>query len=186
MRLSQREKQMVISGIALLVLFVLFQAVVKPAVGRLETLGRVVPDKQETLTQLHSKSEEYLALQQEIGHLRDRISSQRNDFAILSFLEDIEKECGLVKNVVGLKPATTTYANNLYVERSVEIKLENVSLQQITQFLLRIESDKASVGVKALHMRTAVKNSALLDATIQFTTLTLVVRPRGSRRAGEG
>lgn len=173
MRLSQREKQMLIGGVVLLILFVAFQAAVKPAMGRLETLRRVVPEKQEMLRQLRSRSEEYLALEREISRLRDRISSQPNNFAILSFLEGIERECGLAKNVAYMKPATTTSANNAYVETRVEVKLENVSLQQVTRFLLRIESDKAPIGVKALHVRSAAKTPASLDAIVQLTSLAL-------------
>jgi len=173
MQSSRREKQMLIGALVILALFVGFRLIVKPAADRLGTLGRVVPEKEAELALLRSKSQEYLTLEKELGDMREGIAGRRSDFRLLSFLEAIERECGLTRNVASMKPDTIASPEDTYVETRIEVKLENVSLRQITDFLLRIETSEAPIGVNALRIRTAAKSATLLDATVHLASLTL-------------
>ena len=170
MQLTRREKVLIIGAAALIGIFAAFQILVKPAIHRVETLKRVLDEKKETLRELRAKSEEYIALREELSGIRTKVASQRKDFGILSFLERAGKESGLAQSVAYMKP-TNSPINDSYVETKVEIKLENVSLEQITQFLLRIQSSEALLGVGALRMRKAAKVPELLDAVVEISTL---------------
>jgi len=176
MALNPREKRVVIGGSAALALLIAFQAVLRPALDRIETLKRVVPVKQAELTRLRSGVAEYAALRGEVKRLRGRIAGQRKDFGVLTFLEGVQKACGLADRVAYMKPATVASSDSAYVETRVEIKIENVSLRKLTLFLARIDSNEALVGVRSLHIRTAAKESAL-DAVVRVTSLTPAGRP---------
>ena len=171
MVLSAREKHLVAVGVAMVVLVVAAQLFLKPAAMRLETLRRVIPQKEADLAQLRACSAEYLALKSDIQNMRETVGRQEDDFRILSFLEQVQKECGLRRNVAYMKPSTVPAADGTYVETRVEVRVQGVNLQQITKFLSRIESDKAPVGVESLRIRSAAKTPTLLDATVHITSL---------------
>jgi len=171
MMLSAREKHLVAAGVTLVALVVAVQVFVRPAARRLETLRRVVPQKEQDLAQLKANSAEYLALKSDIQGMRETVGRHEGDFHILSFLEQVQNECGLRRNVAYMKPSTVAAADGTYVETRVEAKLQEVTLQQITKFLLRIESDGSAIGVKSLRIITTPRKPTLLDAEMEVATL---------------
>ena len=171
MVLSAREKYLVVAGVGLVALVVAAQVFLKPAARRLETLRRVIPQKEADLAQLRAGRAEYLALKSDIQGMRETVGRQEDDFRILSFLEQAQNECGLRRNVAYMKPSTVAAADGTYVETRVEVKLQEVNLQQITRFLLRIESDDSVIGVKSLRIVTAPRKPTLLDAEMEVATL---------------
>ena len=163
---------MIIAGAILLALFAVYHLRARPTVNRIETLKRVLPRKEKNLQDLRLKSEEYIALQDELSRMREKIANQPKEFGILTYLERLAKESGLEKNVAQMKPSTAPIGDS-YVETAVEIKIENVTLAQITRFLLRMETPEALIGVKALHIRSSRKTPGLLNADVQVATLAL-------------
>jgi len=163
---------MIVAGAILLGMFALYHLKVRPAVNRIETLKRVLPLKEKNLRDLRLKSEEYTALQGELGRMRKKIENQPKDFGILTYLERQAKESRLEKNVAQMKPSTAPVGDS-YIETAVEIKFENVTLEQITRFLLRMETSEGLIGVKAVHIRSSRKTRGLLNADVQVATLAL-------------
>jgi type II secretory pathway component PulM len=100
MNLTQREKQTIAAGAVLFGLIVAFQVFVRPAIGRLRTLRRVVSDKQQLLGELRAKSEQYKAVSRELEKIRLEMERQPEERNILSFVERIQKDSGLMQKVV--------------------------------------------------------------------------------------
>jgi len=170
MNLTKREKQFAIGGIVFLVLIVAFQVIVKPALSRVRTLRRVVAEKRQTLAELHSKSQEYNALRSQLERIRQTIEQKQTGGQILSFIERVQKDCGLGQKVVYMTP-TTTAISDMYEKTSVEVKFAAVTLDQIIQFLLKIESSQLLIGVRSLEIKRGLQNPTLLDAVIQVVSL---------------
>jgi len=178
MRLTQREKQFAIGGTVLLGLFVAFQVFVRPALSRVRMLRAVVAEKRETLNKLHTKSEEYNALRSQLEQVRQTIEDQQRDRQILSFIERVQKDCGLMQKVVYMTPSTTAISD-LYERTTVEVKFGAVTLDQIIQFLLKIESSELLVGVRSLDIKCGIQNPALLDVVIQVANVSTIEQVYG-------
>jgi type II secretory pathway component PulM len=170
MRLTQREKQFAIGATVFLALIIAFQAFVRPALGRIRTLRRVVDEKREMLSELRTKSQEYNALRSQLEQIRLTIGNQQRDRQILSFIERAQRDCGLMQKVVYVTP-TTTAIGDKYEKTNVEIKFAAVTLDQIIQFLLKIESSQLLIGIRSLEIKCGLANTALLDAVIQVVSL---------------
>jgi type II secretory pathway component PulM len=171
--LTQREKQFVIGGVAFLGLLVAFQLLVKPAIHRVRTLKRAVTAEQKTLKELRDKSKEYNVFQSQLERIRQTFQQQEGDRQMLSLIERIQKDCGLLQKVVYMTP-TTMAISDIYEKTSIEVKFKGVTLDQIIQFLLKIESSKLLVGVKSLEINSGLQNSAELDAIIQVASLSAI------------
>lgn len=175
MNLTQREKQIMAAGAVLLVLIVAFQIFVRPAIRRMRTLRRVLSDKRQVLGELLAKSQEYNAISRELEKIRLEMGRQPEERKILSFVERIQKDCGLMQKVVYMKPSTMT-VNDVYEETTIEIKLQSITLDQLTQFLLKIESSELTIGIRTLDIKHGVRDSLLLDTIVKLVSLSPIGR----------
>ena len=168
MRLMQREKLLVIAVVVSAVLWMLFRLGVKPALARIETLNRVIPEKQHELTQLRTKSKEYISLHESLNDLRKHMASQDQAVELLPFLESLMQECGLSENAAAMD-RNVLQLDQDYQETIVEIRLENVTLTQLVDFLSKIEdSSHVLAKTKSLHIRRNPTNTDLLGSVIEI------------------
>ncbi len=173
MNLTQREKQIIAAGAVLFGLIVAFRVFVRPAISRVRTLKRVLSDKRQVLGELLTKSQEYNAISRELEKIRLEIQRQPEERKILSFVERIQKDCGLMQKVVYMKPSTMT-VNDVYEQITIEIKLQSITLDQLIQFLLKIESSELTIGIRTLEIKRGLRDSGLLDTTIQLVSLSTI------------
>ena len=75
-----------------------------------------------------------------------------------------------MQKVIYMTPSTTAISD-LYEKTNVEVKFGAVTLDQIIQFLLKIESSELLVGVTSLDIKCGLQNPALLDAVIQVASV---------------
>ena len=173
MALTRRERQSIIAATVLLALVVAFQVLVRPALGRVRTLRRIVAEQRDMLSKVQAKRAEYQALRAQLDKIRQTISQQQQNRQILSHIERLQKDAGLIQKVVYMKP-TTTAISDMYEETNVEVKFAGVTLDQIIQFLLKVQSSDPPAGVKTLEIRRGLQNPELLDAVIQLVNLSTI------------
>ena len=172
MRLTQREYLLAAGLVALVAAWAFYTVGVGPALERIETLNRVIPEKQNELEKLRTKTGEYIALHDSIEEMRTKIASQEETFELLPYAESLVQECGLTKNLVTMKQQASQLETN-YNETVVEIVLENLTLRQIFDFLQKIKSSKILARTKTLHIKRNPTNADLLDSVIEIRNLKL-------------
>lgn len=166
MRLMQRERLLVIAVVVSAVLWMLFRFGVKPTLARIETLDRVIPEKQRELTELRTKSKQYIVLHESLNDLRKHVASQDQALELLPFLESLTQECGLTKNATAMD-RNVLQLDQDYQKTIVEIRLQNVTLGQLVDFLSRIEgSSRVLAKTKSLHIQRNPTNADLLDSVV--------------------
>lgn len=172
MRLTRREYWLAAGLVAFAAAWAFYSLGVSPAFERIETLNRVIPEKQSELEKLRVKTGEYIALHGAIEDLRTKIASQQETFELLPYAESLVQECGLTKNLVTMKPQTSQLETN-YHETVVEIEMENLTLRQIFDFLQKIQSSKVLARTKTLYIKKNLKNPGLLDSVVEIRNLKL-------------
>ncbi len=172
MRLTRREYWLAAGLVAFVAAWAFYAVGVSPALERIETLNRVIPEKQSELERLRIKTGEYIALYDSITDLRTKIASQKETFELLPYIESLVQEYGLAKNVVTMKPQASQLETN-YHETVVEIEMENLTLRQLFDFLQKIQSSKVLARTKTLHIKRNLTNADLLDSVIEIRNLKL-------------
>ena len=170
MQLTHRERWLAIGLAVFITSWGLFAFGINPAIERIETLNRIIPEKQTMLEELRKKSEQYLALRTGLDGLKKETASEEKVFEPLPFLESTIKEAGLAKKTVSIKQ-DVLQLDSSYSEVIVEVKLEDITLKQIVEFLLKIKSSNHSLRIKSLYARKNVANPNLLDTAIQISVL---------------
>ena len=172
MRLKRRERSLIIGLAIFIAASVSFVFCIRPAAARIETLSRVIPKKERALEELRTKSVEYLALRAGLDHLDNEAAGGEEGLELLAFLESIIAELHLTRKVTTMKPEMVRLDSG-YREVIVEIKLENVTLEQLVDFLLKTKSSERLLRTKSLHAKKNAAGPGLLDTTVQVSALEL-------------
>lgn len=174
-RLTNRELLVATSLFIVVTAWALFTLAVRPAVERLETLNRVIPEKLSDLERLRTEADEYVALRDSIAKLRAEMDSQDEAFELLPFAESLVQECGLTENVLRMKPMKrqALQFESSYHETIVEIEMEKLTLGQLFDFLWKIKSSDVLANTKRLYIKKNSTDAGLLDSTVEISNLKL-------------
>jgi hypothetical protein len=186
MRLTQREKILAITSAVFITVWSLFAFLVKPAIARAETLNRVIYEKKDELGKLYIKSKEYALLRNGLEDLYGKIAQQSTyvanfgggvtahnpgqEFELLPLLESLIQKHSLDKKVVTMKQYVLPLEQD-YQETIVEIKLQNLTLNQLINFLCKAESLNALTKVRTLHIQRNPSALGGLDVTVEIHTI---------------
>jgi len=173
LRLTPREKLLIIASAVVAAIWILFAFTVKPVIARMETLERTIPQKQIEIAKLRDRSAEYVLLRDSLANLQAKVASQDKEFQLLPFLESLIGQCGLAEKVLKMKPYVIPLGSS-YRQTIVEINLDNVTLSQLVNFLCKVESSKALVKAQSLHIKKNPTNPDQLDSTFQIYGVELV------------
>ncbi len=176
MQFTRRERLLALGLTAATAVWGLYALAIKPTRARIRTLQRVIPERQAELRELQARSTEYLALQKKSRELRTKLASQSPDFHLPSFLETVIERHKLTGHVVTMQPDTLRSQAG-YSEDVVTLELQDVSLRQLIDFLVAVESSDAVIQVGSLHIRQDATNELLLDSTVG------IYSPRSTRHA---
>lgn len=194
MRLTKREKLLMVASAIFVFCWALFSFVIRPITVRIETLSRVIPEKQAELQKLSIKSKQYVLLRDSMEDWRKRIASTEHTVELLSILESLIRQCGLDKNVVTMKQEDVQVDEN-YCESVVLTKLENLTIRQLIDFFQKVETlarpaqsiadveqiqqppeavSNIWAQIKSLHIKKNPTNADLLDSTVEIHTARLI------------
>lgn len=169
-RLTHRERWLAVGLLFFIAAWALFAFSIRPATERIKTLNRIIPEKQRELDELRAKNAQYLALRAKLDDIKRKVASEKGGFELLTFLESITKKSDFAGKVATMKQETHQLDSN-YHEISVETKLENLTLEQLIEFLLKIKSSEHFLWIKSFYTRKNATNPNLLDTVIQISTL---------------
>lgn len=170
MPFTRREQSLLLGLVVFATAWVLLIFAVRPAIDRMETLRRVIPEKTMALQQLRAKSKQYLTLKAGLDNLKKNADLQKSKFELLTFVESTTRKEGLTEKVTTMKQKVYPLDSH-YSEIIVEVGLENLSIEQLLKFLLKIKSSNQFLQINSLYTKKSMANLNLLDSVIQISTL---------------
>ncbi len=167
--LTKREKTLAFVTTGIILVWTVFMFVVNPAVERIKTLSRVVPQKNKELALLKKKSAEYLKLKAQIDRARNQAETTEN-LNPLTFLEQTTTQLGFNQNVKNLKKSTVASSSD-FTEVIIELEIEKITLNQLLDLLLQIKKTDSMLFTKNLFIQKNTADSNYLDVNMQISTI---------------
>jgi hypothetical protein len=177
MQLTHRERLLIVGLTVLAAVWVLFAFGIGPAAERIETLNRVIPEKQKELGVIQKKSAQYLALRAGLDSCKRRAALEEKGFELLPFLESLNDQLHLAEKVTAMKQEVLPIDSNYY-QIIVEAELQDLTFKQLMELLLKIKSSPHHLQIKSLYAKKNTANPNLLDSVIQISTLELIDAPQ--------
>lgn len=178
-RLSQRERTMVTAlGITLVVFMTLVVGfLIADKVGSMDERNA---DMRQALKDIETQRDSYLKAKAKTSQLETRVGHQ--PVQLSGFLEQCAKDAGVQIPESNEQPAVAAGKN--YIQRSIDLRLKAVRLEQLAAFLRRIETGPNLVMVTALSVRTRDDKHEELD--VEMTVSAYEHAPKEKQGAKKG
>jgi len=170
-RVNPRERKILVAGIGCILALSVYLFVISPYLTAINALDRRISAKSKELAEILTMRGEYLRLKENTRGLENVMRSARG-FSLLSFLENLAATNQLKTKIADMKPVTTPL-NERFKETSVEMKLEDVTLKQLIDYLYQIEQAPQPLQIKRIHI-TKKKDQTYLTVTLQVSTFEII------------
>ena len=169
MRLAKREKYSLIAAGCLIMGFLLVQYLIIPFFQTREHLQKGILVKEESLREMINLAQEYKSLQAGSQRVKNLLASRKKGFTLFTFLERAASDTGIKDHIKYMKPSVIRELGRAE-ESIVEIKLEQVTLKQLVDYLYRIERPQEAIAVKRISIKEASNKEGYLEVVLQTVT----------------
>jgi general secretion pathway protein M len=170
-KLARREKYSLYALSGVICLFVVFQFLVFPTIDKRERLERSLQSKTDILKKITALQSEYNTLKKRSELSKSHFAKRDTGFTLFSFLDKLTGKAGIKNHVTYMKPSTSVQKNSPFKISQVEMKLQGLTLQQLTSYLHMVETSKNMVNIKRLSISKTGKQENLIDAVLQVETV---------------
>ncbi|MGD9056734.1 MAG: type II secretion system protein GspM [Desulfobacterales bacterium] len=170
-KLNRRDKYIVYGVGCVLALLVIVQFIIRPFFENKKQLERSLQTRKVELKQMRELQAEYRALKGKMQMSQVRVNKRQKGFTLNSFLVQTAGQVGIKDRISSIKPTTTAQKNSNFKLSRVEMKLDAISLEQLTAFLHGVETSKNMVMVKKLSISKKDKKEGLINVIMQVETI---------------
>ena len=166
-KLSPRERRVISIGLLFVVVFFALQLLVVPFFEARKNLVLAIERKQQELLQIKELQKEFQALKKTENHLQEKLAARAPRFSLFAFVERQAEQANVKKQISYIKPATVSKEQTLH-EVSVEMKLQQITLDSLVHFLRLIESEEHVVFIRRIAIQENGDGRGFLDIILQI------------------
>jgi general secretion pathway protein M len=170
-KLNRREKYIIYGAGGLIGLLIIVQFIITPFFENKNQMRRSLQTKASELAEMRRLQAEYKGLKAKLQVSQSSIGKRAKDFTLYSFLNQLAGQAGIKDRISYMRPTTTVQKNSSYKLSRVEMKLDDITLEQLTSYLYGIETSKNMVIVKKLSITKKEKDEGLVNVILQVETL---------------
>lgn len=168
-RIALRERRYLRGALIVVALLAAIQFFYLPLREARKTFTQGIATQEKLLQDLLVQVAEYEKLKQRTDDFQRRLALRPRDFSIFSYVEKQAAESGVKGNIRAMtvgRGATT----GPYDEIPLDIRLERLTLKQLTQFLALLESPDAFLQVKKIAVTRMKEPAGYLAVGLQVAT----------------
>ena len=169
-RLEPRERLIITIGAGVFLVFLILQFLVTPYLEASRQLDRSLASRKSDIVELQLLQQEYQQLQEQAGGIKERLKTRPTDFSLFTFLDGQASATAIKNNIAYMKPSQTEGVDTELIESMVEMKIQEIPLAQLVDFLKAIESPENVVSIKRLSLQESGQQENALDAILQIVT----------------
>jgi len=170
-KLKKRERYAIYAAGVFICLFVGLQFIVFPFMDKREQVQRALEAKTRILADIVLLKAEYESLHRRTDLTKSKFSKRPRGFTLFSFLDDLAGKARIKSNITYMKPSTSMQKNSPYKLSLVEMKLQAVTLNQLTTYLHMVETSPNMVRVKRLSILKKENQKNGINVVLQMETL---------------
>ena len=169
--LNRRERYGVMLAAGVIVIFLIAVFIVEPFLSRSANMKTNLQARADMLADMQRMQSEYNSLTQQAKVSTSRFQHRPKGFTLYSFMDRLAGESGIKDRISYMKPSKTVQKNSPYKISRVEMKLDAISLEQLTNYLYGVETSKNMVHIKKISISKQDRKEGLLTAILQVETV---------------
>ena len=166
--MNKRERYAIMVAAGVIGIFLIVTFIVEPFLSKTDQLKKSLHDKAVMLEQMRQLQSEYGMLSQKAEVSKALFSRRQKGFKLFSFLDQLAGEAGIKDHISYMKPSTKVQQNSAYKISRVEMKLDAITLKQLTTYLYGVETSKNMVDIKRISISKKDKKQGFLTAVLQI------------------
>ena len=170
-KLNKRERYVIFGAAGVIGFFLIATFIVGPFFSRTDKLKRKLQSKAAMVEQMRQLQTEYISLTQKANLSKSQFRGRQKGFTLYKFLNQLAGESGIKDRVTSMKPTKKVEKNSPYKLSRVEMKLEAITLEQLTNYLYGIETSKNKIDIKKISISKKEKKQGLITAILQIETV---------------
>jgi len=169
--LNKRERYGIMLAAAVIGLFLMAVLVVEPLLSRTAARKSSLQTKADMLGEMQRLQSEYNAFKQQATVSKSYFQGRQKGFSLYAFMNRLAGEFEIKDQITRMKPTKTVQKNSPYKISRVEMKLEAITLEQLTNYLYGVETSKNMVNIKKISISKNDKKDGLLTVVLQAETV---------------
>jgi type II secretory pathway component PulM len=168
MKLARREKLFIYGAGLILGIFLIVELIVVPFFNRKERLEKETKELEQVIkdyTQVGAGGQDMESISENL----EKALSDRGDETLFSLINKEAEAIGIRNKIPRIRPSEGQKKGD-FAEEIVELPIEAVTLNQLTEFLYRIENPEKFIYISRITIRDNKKEEGYLDATIRVLT----------------
>jgi general secretion pathway protein M len=178
-QLTKSQKQIVIAGLVFVATALLVQFAAFPYFEARQKASGAIAGSEKALRELATLGAEYSVLRRRSEEIRRVIERRPPGFALFSYLEKRAGDAGVKTNIKSINPLKSAPAE-AYEETAVEMRLDKLTMKQLTDFLYLVESREELVRIRKMSVVKMKESPEYLSVLLQVFTYQ-ALPPGGSR-----
>ncbi|MCD6187454.1 MAG: type II secretion system protein M [Desulfuromusa sp.] len=166
-RLNPREKAFVFVGVIVLALLFAWFVLLQPYFETMNNLDRRIAAHRHSLGKVEKMSTQISQLRRQLAAVEIKKKGNR---PLFSQVESLTEKTGVREQLLSMHPQPAT-TQGTFRQQSVEIRLEKISLLQLTKLLHVIEYRNGGVQVKSMRVRSRFEDHSILDVNMVLMSL---------------
>lgn len=168
--LNRREKYAVFGTAGLIGLILIYQMIISPLIGAHDRMSRSLTERIKIRDDILKNKAEYEAIRKKTTASTMRFSQRKAGFTLFSFLDRLAGEANIKNHISYMKPSTSSPKDSPYKISQVEMKLQDITMEQLTTYLYKVETSQNMVLVKRVSITKDSKEVGFIDAVLQLET----------------
>jgi len=178
-QLTKSQKLIVIAGLVFVAASLLVQFAVFPYFEARQKISGAIAGSEKALRELATLGAEYGVLRRRSAEIQRVIERRPPGFALFSYLEKRAGDAGVKTNIKSINPLKSSPAES-YEETAVEMRLDKLTMKQLTDFLYQVESREELVRIRKMSVVKMKESPEYLSVLLQVFTYQ-ALPPGGSR-----
>lgn len=172
-KLDRKQMTYVFFGGLFLAALLIYFVVISPGLARQKALERSIARKKADLVKITELGRSWENFKKDRSDVEAALKGRGDRFSLLSFLEGVTREVGVDKNIEYIKPVTFPPSDGLFRPEGIELSLVNMGMEQLVNFLYKVEHTGNLLFVKRIKILKATRGtSSTLKVTLQVNTYT--------------
>ena len=170
-KLAKREKYYVGIAIGFITIILFYELIIDRFFENKEYYQKGIETKEEELRNMTAWISEYTALKRDLQGM-EMVAAGKRDFTLFSFLDKAAGTTQIKDHITSMKPSTSKETES-YKEEMMEVKINAITLNQLVEYLHRIESPRDRIIIKRIQIKENKRKSGFLDVILQVITYEL-------------
>ena len=170
-KLNRREKYIIYAAAGILGLLIIVHFIVSPFFENRRQMRRSLQAKKVELEEMRRLQADYSVLQDKLKLSKVRFRKRDKGFTLFSFMEQLAGRSGIKDRISSIRPSKTVQKNSKYKISRVEMKLDAITLEQLTNYLHGVETSKNIVMVRKISITKKDKKQGLINVILQVETV---------------